>query len=56
MARYGSTSLIAAEIGISACNLHYHFRRKYELSAAPFLQVESRVHLERLALEYRARR
>ncbi|RPI41821.1 MAG: TetR/AcrR family transcriptional regulator, partial [Betaproteobacteria bacterium] len=22
-----STSLIAAELGISACNLHYHFRR-----------------------------
>jgi AcrR family transcriptional regulator len=29
-----STSLIAAELGISAGNLHYHFRRKDELSAA----------------------
>ncbi len=29
-----STSLIASEIGISAGNLHYHFRRKDELSAA----------------------
>lgn len=29
-----STSLIAAELGISAGNLHYHFRRKDQLSAA----------------------
>jgi AcrR family transcriptional regulator len=29
-----STSLIAAELGISAGNLHYHFRRKDELSGA----------------------
>jgi AcrR family transcriptional regulator len=29
-----STSLIAAELGISAGNLHYHFRRKDALSAA----------------------
>ena len=29
-----STSLIATELGISAGNLHYHFRRKDELSAA----------------------
>ena len=29
-----STSLIAAELGISAGNLHYHFRRKDDLSAA----------------------
>jgi AcrR family transcriptional regulator len=29
-----STSLIAAELGISAGNLHYHFRRKDELSTA----------------------
>lgn len=29
-----STSLIAADLGISAGNLHYHFRRKDELSAA----------------------
>lgn len=29
-----STSLIATELGISAGNLHYHFRRKHELSAA----------------------
>ncbi len=29
-----STSLIAAELGISAGNLHYHFRRKDELSSA----------------------
>jgi len=29
-----STSLIAAELGISAGHLHYHFRRKDELSAA----------------------
>lgn len=29
-----STSLIAAELGISPGNLHYHFRRKDELSAA----------------------
>jgi AcrR family transcriptional regulator len=28
-----STSLIAAELGISAGNLHYHFRRKDQLSA-----------------------
>jgi AcrR family transcriptional regulator len=29
-----STSLIATELGISAGNLHYHFRKKDELSAA----------------------
>lgn len=29
-----STTLIAAELGISAGNLHYHFRRKDELTAA----------------------
>lgn len=29
-----STSLIATELGISAGNLHYHFRRKDQLSAA----------------------
>jgi AcrR family transcriptional regulator len=29
-----STSLIATELGISAGNLHYHFRRKDELSSA----------------------
>ncbi len=29
-----STSLIAIELGISAGNLHYHFRKKDELSAA----------------------
>jgi AcrR family transcriptional regulator len=29
-----STSLIAAELGISAGNLHYHFRRKDQLSGA----------------------
>ncbi|HEU0225088.1 MAG TPA: TetR/AcrR family transcriptional regulator [Steroidobacteraceae bacterium] len=29
-----STSLISAELGISAGNLHYHFRKKDELSAA----------------------
>ena len=29
-----STSLIATELGISAGNLHYHFRRKDDLSAA----------------------
>lgn len=29
-----STSLIAAELGISAGNLHYHFRKKDQLSAA----------------------
>jgi AcrR family transcriptional regulator len=29
-----STSLIATELGISAGNLHYHFRRKDALSAA----------------------
>ena len=28
------TSLIATELGISAGNLHYHFRRKDELSTA----------------------
>jgi AcrR family transcriptional regulator len=36
-----STSLIAAELGISAGNLHYHFRRKDELSAALLEQFVS---------------
>ena len=38
-----STSLIATELGISAGNLHYHFRRKDQLSAAL---------LERFAAEF----
>jgi AcrR family transcriptional regulator len=36
-----STSLIAAELGISAGNLHYHFRKKDELSAALLEQFVS---------------
>jgi AcrR family transcriptional regulator len=36
-----STTLIAAELGISAGNLHYHFRRKDELSAALLEQFVS---------------
>jgi AcrR family transcriptional regulator len=36
-----STSLIAAELGISAGNLHYHFRRRDELSAALLEQFVS---------------
>jgi AcrR family transcriptional regulator len=40
-----STSLIAAELGISPGNLHYHFRRKDELSAAL---------LERFVSEFKA--
>lgn len=36
-----STSLIATELGISAGNLHYHFRRKDELSAALLEQFVS---------------
>ncbi|MGH8196750.1 MAG: TetR/AcrR family transcriptional regulator [Steroidobacteraceae bacterium] len=36
-----STSLIATELGISAGNLHYHFRRKDDLSAALLQQFVS---------------
>ena len=36
-----STSLIAAELGISAGNLHYHFRKKDELSSALLEQFVS---------------
>ncbi|MBM4218582.1 MAG: TetR/AcrR family transcriptional regulator [Gammaproteobacteria bacterium] len=36
-----STSLIAAELGISAGNLHYHFRHKDLLSAALLVRFVS---------------
>lgn len=39
-----STSLIAAELGISAGNLHYHFRKKDELSAALLEQFVAELH------------